>query len=208
MPDVPRETQKYLSSLYCQSLTQLRDLLLPQGRTWLSGPVALLLTQSLPVPHSLYNVPVWVLPQEPLPYTQRPCHVWDSTDFSLGSGQRDLGAALTLRQRPEEPPTPSSRHSPRHLSITSNFVSPVWLKITVGQELHCPGMIPDFAPSLLQPQFTLQKQLWQGCLSVSLTCWDRDQLEGSQRILKGKMECSGMSDSLVTLDWGAGAAAW
>lgn len=52
-------------------------------------------------------------------------------------------------------------------------------------------MFSDLAPSPVQPQFTPQKQLWQGGSRVNLTCWDRDQLERSQRVLKDKMQCSG-----------------
>lgn len=121
MPDVSRETQEYLSSLYCQNLSQSRNLPPAPGATRPSGPAAHILT--LPTTFAL-----GVVPQEPLPYTQRPCHIWGSTDFSLGSEQGDLGVALTLMRRLEEPPTPSSRDGPRNLSITSNFVSPAVAK--------------------------------------------------------------------------------
>lgn len=90
MPDVSRETQEYLSSLYCQKPLPFQEPAPVPGATWPSGPAAHLLT--LPTTFAL-----GVVPQEPLPYTQRPCHIWDSTDFSL-----DLGVALTLMQRLEE----------------------------------------------------------------------------------------------------------
>lgn len=76
-----------------------------------------------------------------------------STDFSLGSEQRGLGIALTLMQKLEGPLIP------RNLSITSNFVSPAVAKDYSRIGWHYPRMCPDLAPSLPQPQSTLQKQL-------------------------------------------------
>lgn len=78
----------YLPST-ARNLFRSRNLPLSQGQP---GPAAHLLT--LPTTFAL-----GVVPQEPLPYTQRPCHIWDSTDFSL-----DMGVALTLMQRLEETP--------------------------------------------------------------------------------------------------------
>lgn len=50
---------------------------------------------------------------------------------------------------------------------------------------------------------------------MNLNCWDKDQLEGSQRMLKGKMGCSNdelSPDMEVSLGnyrrWGCGHESW
>lgn len=130
------------------------------------------------------------MPQKPLT-PKRPCHIWDNTDFSRGSGQRDLGATLTLMQKPEKAPTPRSRESPRNLSITSNFVSPAVAKDESRTGVALSWNVSWPCPLLARaPVYPSDAVVARG-ESVNLTCWNRDQLEGSPRILKGKMGCSG-----------------
>lgn len=133
MCGVPRGTQEYLSPLCARAQGPAPA----PGENLALWPCLIVLPRAAqshppcyPVPLSRATpLPFWACLTSPSLISKGPATSGIAqTPFSLGSGQRDLGTALTLMQRPDEPPIPSSRDSPSNLFITSNFVSPTAAK--------------------------------------------------------------------------------
>lgn len=80
------------------------------------------------------------------------------TSFSLGSRQRDLDTALTLMQRPKEPPFLAAEMTLEICSFPATLFSQLWLNIA-GEQVY---LFPDLAPPYSSLSLPLRKSCGKG----------------------------------------------